>query len=298
MPTTRAVHGEEFADYRIWVGGDPLTRRALSVSARPVRDPAGAFVGAVLAYKDVTDLMRALHAQEDFVAAVSHELRSPLSSVLGHTELLLDSEALPDDVVRGLEVVKRNSVRLQSLVSDLLETALQRDGSPTLSCSSIDVAALVREVVESALPGASARGIALVLDAPGTVLAFVDPPRLRQVVDNLVSNAVKYTDSGGRVAVGVRTDERNVEISVSDTGIGIAPGDLERLFTPFFRTRQARERMSPGVGLGLGISRAIVDAHGGLLEVDSSPGRGSTFRATLPRDPQVTAHGDDPPEVA
>ena len=95
MPTVRAVRGEEFDDYRIWVGADPGTRRALSVSARLVRDPDGAPAGAALAYKDITDLMRALRAQEDFVADVSHELRSPLTSVLGHLELLLESERSP-----------------------------------------------------------------------------------------------------------------------------------------------------------------------------------------------------------
>ncbi len=287
MPTTRAVEGEEYDDYRVWVGDDPLTRRALSVSARAVRDPSGAFVSTVLAYKDVTDLVRALQGQEDFVAAVSHELRSPLSSVLGHTELLLESEHLDDDVARGLEVVKRNSVRLQNLVSDLLQTAVQREDAPSLSLASIDVTGLLREVVESALPGASADGIGLVLQAAAPVLASVDPPQLRQVVDNLVSNALKYTDSGGRVTVALRADEHSVEITVTDTGIGIAPADLDRLFTPFFRARQARERRAPGVGLGLGITRAIVDAHGGLLEVDSTPGRGSTFRATLPLGPVV-----------
>ena len=296
MPTTRAVEGEEFDDYRVWVGDDPLTRRALSISARAVRDPSGALVGTVLAYKDVTDLVRALQGQEDFVAAVSHELRSPLSSVLGHTELLLESEELTDDVARGLEVIKRNSVRLQTLVSDLLQTALQRESSPVLSCSSTDLTRLVREVVESAMLGAKADGIGLVLDAPDPVLALVDPPQLRQVVDNLVSNALKYTDSGGQVVVALRADEHRVEISVADTGIGIAAGDLDRLFTPFFRARQARERMAPGVGLGLGISRAIVDAHGGLLEVDSAPGRGSTFRATLPLD-LVAADLDGSPAV-
>lgn len=294
MPTTRAVEGEEFDDYRVWVGDDPDTRRALSVSARAVRDPSGDFVSSVLAYKDVTDLVRALQGQDDFIATVSHELRSPLTSVLGHTELLLDSEALTDDVARGLEVIKRNSVRLQHLVSDLLQTALQREGVPTLSCSSVDVSLIVREVVESALPGASADGIGLALDAPAPVVAHVDPPQLRQVVDNLVSNALKYTDRGGWVSVSLRADEHSVEINVTDTGIGIAVADLDRLFTPFFRARQARERRAPGVGLGLGISRAIVDAHGGLLEVDSTPGRGSTFRATLPLGP-VTVHDHGSP---
>ncbi len=282
MPTVRAVSGEEFDDYRIWVGADPATRRALSVSARLVRDPDGSPAGATLAYKDITDLMRALRAREDFVADVSHELRSPLTSVLGHLELLLESERVPPELVRQLMVIQRNAERLLLLVSDLLATAGQREGPPVLSRSAVDLAGLTREVVESAQPAADVAAVAIEVDLPDALPAVVDDHRLRQVVDNLVSNAVKYTDAGGRVEVRLRARDGVAELTVADTGIGISADDLEQLFVPFFRADEARRRVSPGVGLGLGIARSIVDAHGGRVEVSSEPGEGSRFVVTIP----------------
>ena len=302
LPAVRALRGETVDDYRLWVGDDPLTRRALSVSARAVRDLSGDFTEVALAYSDVTDLMQALQSREHFMAAVSHELRSPLTSVLGNIELLRDSEDLPDDVLRGVEVIQRNALRLHHLVSDLLETAYQREGPVPLVHESVDVADLVREAVEAARPTALVNGVDLDTDAEGPLPAQVDPARLRQVVDNLVSNALKYTDPGGRVEVEVGAGGGTVAITVTDTGIGISPSDLEKLFTPFFRSRQAQMRLVPGVGLGLGIARAIVVAHGGRLEVVSTLGQGTTFSVTLPRrlvrGEVPAARADDVPVLA
>ncbi|MGZ8738249.1 MAG: histidine kinase dimerization/phospho-acceptor domain-containing protein, partial [Nocardioides sp.] len=128
MPTHRAAQGEEFDDCRIWVGEDPLTKRALSVSARTVRDEQGQFAGAALAYKDVTDFMRALRVKDEFVASVSHELRTPLTSIMGYVDLMLDRPDLPEQQAAHLEVVARNSDRLRRLVADLLHTAQVDDG--------------------------------------------------------------------------------------------------------------------------------------------------------------------------
>lgn len=281
MPSVRATAGEEFDDHRIWVGADPLARRALSVSARSVLDADGSFAGAVLAYSDITELMRALQAREQFVTSVSHELRTPLTAVLGHLELLL-SDDLDEHVVRPLQVVHRNALRLRNLVSELLQTAQQSQGRLELSCTATDMTDLVAEAVESARPLATSAGVDLVVEVPGAVLAWVDRPRLRQVVDNVLYNAVKYTDRGGRVDLRLRADEHSVVVEVSDTGIGIDPADLGRLFVPFFRSRKAQERKVPGMGLGLGIARAIVEAHGGHLDVHSTPGQGSTFVITVP----------------
>ena len=288
MPTVRATRGEEFDDYRIWVGADVLTRRALSVSARSVVDAAGEFSGAALAYKDITELMRALHSREEFLAAVSHELRTPLTSVLGHLEMLVDQEDIEDDVRRQLRVVHRNAHRLRYLVADLLESAQQREGTLILTRSTEDLAVLVRDAVESAAPTAESAGVALVAHTDGPLLVNVDRERVRQVVDNLVSNALKYTDEGGRVDLRLRLLGTTAEIAVTDTGIGIEPGDLERVFTPFFRARGARERVTPGVGLGLGIVRTIVSAHRGRIDIDSAPGRGTTVRFVLPVSPGTT----------
>ncbi|MFC5012072.1 ATP-binding protein [Nocardioides plantarum] len=295
MPTTRAVRGEEFDDYRIWVGDDPTTRRALAVSARAVRDPSGAFTGAVLGYSDITDLMRALRSREEFLALVSHELRTPLTSVLGHLELLTDRDDLPPDVRHQLRVVQRNSHRLQGLVADLLLSASRRDGTVALTRSATDLTGVLRDAVEAAVPTASTCGVELVTDlpAPASEAALeaaseaaslvVDRERMRQVLDNLISNALKYTERGGRVEVRQHVAAAEVEIVVTDTGIGIDSDDLDRVFTPFFRAKGALERAAPGAGLGLGIARSIVAAHGGRIEIGSTPDHGTWVRVLLPR---------------
>lgn len=282
MPTVRAVRGEEFDDHRIWVGADPETCRALSVSARAVRDSTGRQVGAALAYKDVTDLMRALQARDDFVATVSHELRSPLTAVLGHVEMLLDDASLEPPAHQALEVVQRNALRLRRLVGDLLETAQGRATATTLARAPTGLTALVRDVVGAAASAAEAAGVELRADLPSSLTADVDADRVRQVLVNLLSNAVKYTDRGGEVVVALRGRPGNVEIEVRDNGIGVDAVELEQLFAPFYRARAARERVAPGLGLGLPIVRSIAAAHGGEVLVTSAPGRGSTFRVRLP----------------
>jgi two-component system phosphate regulon sensor histidine kinase PhoR len=282
MPSYRAVLGEEFDDRRIWVGDDPVTRRALSVSARTVHDPDGGFAGAALAYKDVTDFMRALDVKDEFVASVSHELRTPLTAVLGHLELLAERTDLPAGAAAQVRVIERNAVRLRHLVSDLLHVAQVQNRGLQLARSPVDLGSLVQQAVEALRPSALAGDIAVVADTEDGVVAMVDGQRLRQVVDNLVSNAVKYTDAGGSVTVSLHRDDRTVEIAVADTGIGIEPAEVERLFTRFFRGSQAQIRVAPGAGLGLAIVQSIVGAHGGEVRVDSEVGVGSRFRVLLP----------------
>ena len=287
LPCARAARGEEFDHHRVWVGADPATRRALAVSARSVSDESGQDVGAALAFSDITDLVEALQAREVFVASVSHELRTPLTVVLGHLELLLEVDDLPDAVARQLQVVARSATRLRSLVSDLLEPATGVVGGGArsemrLACMPTDLAALTHDVVEALLPMALDAEVTVAVHTRGPTGVVLDPHRARQVVENLVSNAVKYTDAGGRVDVRLEIEGGTATLSVSDTGIGIAPEDLAQLFTPFFRSDPARRRVTPGFGLGLGIARAIVLAHDGALDVTSEPGRGSCFRATFP----------------
>lgn len=282
IATARAANGEEFDDYRIWVGSDPLRRRALAVSARSVIDASGRFAGAALAYNDVTDLMRAIQARDDFLAAVSHELRTPLTSVIGHLELLHDHVTTDEALTTRVEVAQRNADRLSHLVADLLESAQHRAGPVALERGFIDVGALVAESVESAGPSAQAAGIELRGCGAVGPVAEVDHQKLRQVVDNLVSNALKYTDRGGSVDVWVDAQGGGIRIGVRDDGIGIDPTDQARLFTPFFRSDRARERQVAGVGLGLGICEAIVVAHGGRIAVKSAVGEGTTFTVSLP----------------
>jgi signal transduction histidine kinase len=281
-PTYRAMNGEEFDDARLWIGLDPRTRRAISVSARTVRDQVGDFAGAVLAYKDVTDLMGAMRVKDEFVASVSHELRTPLTSITGYVQILLERDDLPAQASSQLEVVARNGDRLLRLIGDLLHTAQADDGGPQLVRVRTDLAVIVRDSVEAASPAATAAGVELQLTAPVTLPMYVDPRRIGQVVDNLLSNAVKYSHRDGRVQVSLALDGDRAQLEVRDSGIGISSADRDRLFTRFFRTRLAEERSIPGVGLGLSITKEIVESHGGRIEVESVLGAGSVFRVRLP----------------
>jgi two-component system phosphate regulon sensor histidine kinase PhoR len=287
MPTYRATQGEEFDDQLIWVGSDPLTRRALSVSSRVVREESGRFAGAALAYKDVTEFMRAMEVKEEFVASVSHELRTPLTSIHGFTSLVLERDDLPDEVRHQLGVVERNVDRLDRLVADLLQTAQVERGLVHLERERTDIAALVRQSLEAARPALEAAGLTLASRVPKHLVVMVDPQRFSQVVDNLVSNAVKYTPTGGRVEVDLSVSHERVELVVLDTGIGISMRDRNHVFSRFFRTRHAAQRSIQGIGLGLSITKAIVESHGGRIEVESQEGHGSTFRVRLPLDVPV-----------
>jgi signal transduction histidine kinase len=284
MPTYRATQGEEFDDQLIWCGSDPLTRRAVSVSSRVVRNEAGRFAGAALAYKDVTDFMRALEVKEEFVAAVSHELRTPLTSIHGFTSLVLERDDLPEEVVHQLGIVERNVDRLDRLVADLLQTAQVERGLVHLERRRTDVAALVRLCVEAARPAVGKAGLSIGVRVPDELVVVVDPQRFSQVVDNLLSNAVKYTGTGGRVEVDLSISDDRLELVVRDTGIGISMRDRNHVFSRFFRSPDAARYSHQGIGLGLSITKAIVDSHGGRIEVESAVGQGSTFRVRLPLD--------------
>jgi two-component system phosphate regulon sensor histidine kinase PhoR len=292
MPTVRALLDEEFDDITIWVGSDPQTRRALSVSARSVRDENGAFMGAALAYKDVTDFMMAMKVKDDFIASVSHEFRTPLTSIIGYVSMMLnDDEPLPASQARHVQVVARNADRLHRLVSDLLLTA-QPDSVPLeVVLTSTDVSAIVRGAVESAQPAAWARGVELRFRTPGPLWLMVDPQRFSQVVDNLISNAIKYSPQGGPVEVELSSNDGLLVLTVRDNGIGMSREDMDRLFTRFFRARDAEELSIQGVGLGLSIVKRIVDSHGGRVVTESRYGEGSTFRVELPVESVDAADG-------
>lgn len=288
MPTARAVAGEEFDDALIWVGAEPSARRALSVSARIVRDEDGRHGGVAMAYKDVTDFMQALAVKDDFVAMVSHELRTPLTSIRGYTSVLLEDADLAPVIRNHLSRVDRNAARLERLVGDLLHAAQAARGTLQVVRRPVDLTAVVSESVRAASGRAAEAGVTLETVLVDQLTLMADAERLGQLVDNLVSNAVKYSPGGGVVKVALAARQGQAELTVSDEGIGIAPGDRERLFTRFFRAREASEREIQGIGLGLSISRQIVEGHGGRIDVDSVPGEGSTFRVRLPLETSVS----------
>ncbi len=282
MPSYRAVQGEEFDDYAYWAGDDPSTRAAFSTSARQVRGPGGEILGAVLAYQEITDLMRAMQVKDEFVSSVSHELRTPLTSVLGYLEMLCDHEDLPAEVTAQLRVVQRNALRLRTLLSDLLHVGQVSEDCLQLQRTSVDLVMLVDEAVQAARPSAAEHGMTVEVEAPEDLAAFVDEHRIRQVLDNLLSNALKYGQPGGSATVVLSRSGDSIELEVRDTGMGIAQDEVEHVFDRFFRGQHALEKHLPGTGLGLNIVGSIVSAHDGCVTLDSEVGRGSTFRVTLP----------------
>lgn len=278
-PINRAIAGETFANYLVWLG-EGSTRRAVSTAARIIKNDDGGFSGAVIVYSDVTGLVEALSAKEDLISNVSHEFRSPLMSVLGNVDLVLDeADALSAAAVQRLEVVQRNAERLLSLVSDLLVSA-----STVLAVHPrrTDLAGLIQTTIGSAQAQADASHVSLHADVPVPLWAHADPLRISQALDNLVSNAIKYSPDGGDVTVRARTEADWVQLQVQDTGMGIGEEETSRIFTRFFRTQAARQAAIPGVGLGLSITKTIVERHGGNITCQSKPGAGTTFTMMLP----------------
>ncbi|MCC3278498.1 PAS domain S-box protein [Arthrobacter sp. zg-Y40] len=278
-PVRRAVAGESFSDEVVWFGPGSGNQLALNISARPIRTDEE-LTGTVIAFTDVTRLVHAVTAQEEFVASVSHELRTPLTSILGYLDLALDEEGLPEHVGAALKVALRNAERLLGLVSDLLSVA---SGNTKMERRPVNLAEVVRAGIVSVAPKARSNLVELQPDLPESLTADVDPHRLAQVVDNLLSNAVKYSPGGGIVSVRLWQDAGNVLLEVADTGIGMSQAEQEQVFTKFFRSRGAVASAVPGVGLGLVITKNIVEAHGGTLTFTSAPGRGTTFTVSLPQ---------------
>ena len=272
---------------------NPDARLALIIAA-----VAAAFLVAVLIWQFETqrragriDRDNAARAEElirlrdEFVATVSHELRTPLTSILGYLELIGDDESVDRTPEQRafLDIVQRNAERLVSLVSDLLLVAEARDRTISLDLRSVDLGELAAECVQAAKPAADAKQIELTLSdgSPGQLEG--DRIRLAQVIDNLISNAIKFTPAGGSVTVRTAGRNGNVSFEVSDSGMGISAVDQVQLFNPFFRSRTATAQAIQGTGLGLTITRAILEAHQGTIGVKSALGSGTTFEVQLPR---------------
>ncbi|MDT9594054.1 PAS domain S-box protein [Nocardioides zeae] len=219
--------------------------------------------------------------REDLVATVSHEMRTPLTSIIGYLELVLDDEPLPAQTSSMLEIVRQNAHRELALVNDLLTVASVGDEGP--GADVVDLGALVRASVAQALPVAAGRGVRLgVSPGHGAALVRGRSHRLRQVVDNLVSNALKFTPAGGTVTVSSGDVDGRASITVTDDGVGIEADELPVVFERLYRTPSAIAACTPGAGIGLSLVKAITQAHGGRVEVTSAVGEGSTFRVLLP----------------
>lgn len=222
--------------------------------------------------------------KDEFVALVSHELRTPLTSIIGYISALQRGRAGVVSVEQRqlLDVAERNGQRLLRLIGDLLLAAKADAGALTLETESLDLGAIARQAVEAALPQAETQGVELTLSAGGALPLVGDPARLVQLLDNLISNAIKFTPAGGSVMVSLSADGSCAVLEVRDDGIGIPPGERARLFQRFFRASTATSREIPGTGLGLSIVKTIVELHEGSIECKDGDAGGTTFVVTLP----------------
>ena len=252
----------------------------LLVTAEPL--PRG---GAVLVFLDITELRRLEGVRKDFVANVSHELKTPLTVIRGHGETLLD-EDLPDDVRRKFtESVQKNAQRLQDILEDLLDLSRIESGGWRPERAPVDLGDVAREAWQTFASRAEDRGVRFELHLdPDAGEVFADRGGLYQVLSNLFGNALRYTPSGGRIEVrSRRMEDGAIAVEVSDTGSGIPSAHLGRIFERFYRVDPARSRADGGTGLGLSIVRHLVEAHGGRVDAESELDQGTTIRFTLPR---------------
>jgi len=229
--------------------------------------------------------------KSQFLANMSHELRTPLNAILGYADLL--KEEATSEQVEDLSRIQRSGNHLLSLIDQVLDLAKLEAGRLSFEAEHVDLDGLLQEVLETLEPVARKKGNTLSIGVSSLGHARLDPQRLRQVLINLGANAAKFTENG-RVTFGGRDDKGHVIITVSDTGIGIAPEDQDRLFEPFVQVEASSRRRFGGTGLGLALSRHFVERMGGQISVDSVVGEGSTFTIALPRvmpdaDPSVAA---------
>ncbi|MDP7550710.1 MAG: ATP-binding protein [Acidimicrobiales bacterium] len=254
----------------------------LQVVARPLQsDDSGAgVVGAVAILEDITERSRQESVRRDFVANVSHELKTPIGALSLLAETLV-AETDPDVVGRLSARIETESQRVGSIIEDLLDLSRIEGESPD-RVELLDLAGLAAQVVERVLPIAEQRGISIRVEANSGVHIEASRNQMVSMMRNLVENAVKYSDDGGKVAVSLRSDDGGVRFEVADDGIGVPERDIERVFERFYRVDRARTRETGGTGLGLSIVRNVVLAHGGQVDLSSTEGNGTTVLVRLP----------------
>jgi signal transduction histidine kinase len=294
LPGRKALGGVEAEltlRFRVLATGET---RWSTVRAMPVLDETGRVVQAVNVFRDITDrralederqrmfedAQQAVRDREQLMAVLSHDLRNPLSTISMATELLLRSAApeLAEKAKRASDNVQRAVRRMERLVHDLLDLARIEGGGLSLERTDHDVAQLVAEAMDLHTSLAADRNLTLVNEADGPARASCDRERILQLLSNLVDNALKFTPEGGSIRLGVKPDGERVTAWVADDGPGIPDEQRGQIFERFWQARRDRK----GLGLGLAIARGVVEAHGGRIWVESTPGRGAKFLFSLP----------------
>jgi two-component system phosphate regulon sensor histidine kinase PhoR len=262
------------------VGERPPRTLLIHAAAFPQDGPT---MGTVAVFHDVTELRHLENVRRDFVANASHELQTPLTAIRGFAETLVGNDLSWEEVRAQLEVILRNSERLENLIRDMRELSRVESRRVPLQPGEVDVVKLVGALLADMEPRLKECSLEVDVSDQGAVPAWADRRAVDQVLTNLLDNALKYTDPGGRISVEIVGQSEVVRVSVSDTGIGIPSDQQARIFERFYRVDKARSRALGGTGLGLAIVRHLVQAMGGEIYVESEPGQGSTFRFTLPR---------------
>jgi len=256
---------------------------ALSACCSPVKDQSSSVKGAVVVLHDLTEIRKHEKAQKEFVANVSHELRTPITAVRVTAEALLSgAKDDPKLLDRFLVTLVKESERLSQLIDELLEIAKREAGRKEVERREVALPELAERALSLCRSEAVRNQIDVTVDVPDLVI-YGDDRQIEQVLANLLDNAIKYTPRGGKVMVRAEEDDTSVSISVSDTGIGIHHGEVQRIFERFYRVDKARSRQLGGTGLGLSIVKEIVEEHGGTVAVETKLGEGSTFTVTLPK---------------
>ena len=259
------------------------TGRVFRGYTSPVSDRRDRPVGRIWTLREVTADKELERMRDAFVATVSHELRTPLTSISGFLEMLQDEEhGIGDSGRLYLDVIRRSTERLHHLVEDLLLVAQIEAKRVDLRYESVDLSEIVERAVDAVRPWASEKQVRILLDSNGMAAIHGDERRLGQVIDNLLSNAVKFSRDGGSVRVAIDCEGKTCRVIVADSGIGIPTEEQGHVFSRFYRARTAHDLAVPGTGLGLAITRALVDQHGGTIELESREGEGTTVTVTLP----------------
>ncbi|MCU1404999.1 MAG: sensor histidine kinase [Glaciihabitans sp.] len=275
----RLRRGEDIDERLQWLGPEGNQQAIMSRSS-PVIGPGGEFIGTIFVAHDVTDLANAIAVRDAFLVTVSHELLTPLTSILGYLELIEDAN---EDGQLGLEnelqPLARNATSLNGMINELLAA---NPSAVRVSVESIDLEQIVRASVDRLRLEAQVSGLSLEYVSFGPLPTEGDAVKLRQVVDNVLSNAIKFSPRGQSVIVISRRAGDNILVSIADNGLGISEEDQHQLFDRFFRSSSAHKNHTRGTGLGLSIVKTIVEAHHGTITVSSTPGEGSTFVISLP----------------
>jgi len=275
----RAARGELVTRRTFWVSAGQQ-QRAVDATSQYARRASGELIGTVVATHDVTQLAEAIRSRDEFLTTISHELKTPMTSILGYLEILEDRPDLADvGLAHEFDVIQRNSLRLHSLISALITTAQQQ---VSVDRRPYDVAKLVENAVNAARLAADQAQVNLVSTSIVDTIAEVDADHISAALNALIANAIVFNRPNGTVSVDLTRDGANAVVRVIDTGIGISGSDLPRIFDRFFRASNVKRNVVPGSGLGLSAAKLVVDAHHGSLQASSTEGHGTTIEMRLP----------------